>query len=237
MSKQFWAVLVAIAVVLIGVAIFTNNKKADAPSSKGSSGITHHVKGDDKAHVTLVEYGDYECPVCGLYFPIVEQVNQKYDGQIQFQFVNFPLVQIHQNAFAGARAAEAADLQGKFWEMHDALYKNQDQWANANSPISYFQLYAEQIGINVNQFKTDFASSKVNDRINADLAQANKLGLNGTPTFFLDGKQLANAQLVDQNNEPTLDAFSKLLDAEIAKKSPSSANASSSSSSQASTKQ
>ena len=128
-----------------------------------------HVEGNTKSGITLVEYGDYQCPFCGQYFPIVKQVQAEFNDQIAFQFRNFPLVSVHQNAFAGARAAEAAALQGKFWEMHDLLYQNQSQWSEGGDPTSFFKQYALQLGLNVDQFNKDYASTKVNNAINADM--------------------------------------------------------------------
>lgn len=195
MSKGFWAVIAIVIVVLGGVFWATNHKSNTGGS--GNAQPSNHIEGSAKTGVTLVEYGDYECPYCGQFYPIVKQVVAQYSDQIQFQFRNLPLTQIHKNAFAGARAAEAASLQGKFWEMHDALYTNQDStgasgWVASNDPLDeYFVGFAQQIGLNVTQFKTDFASSKVNDTINADLNAFNKTGLTmATPTFILDGKQI-----------------------------------------------
>ena len=209
MSKKFLAILAAIVIIFAGIVIVSgnsNNKK-----SGGSAGtLTQHIEGQGKTGVTLVEYGDYQCPFCGQYFPIVKQVQAEFNQQIFFQFRNYPLVSVHQNAFAGARAAEAAGLQKKFWEMHDALYETQTQWSAASDPTSFFTQYAQQLGLNVTQFKTDYASTKVNDLINADLAEGNKLNITGTPTFFLDGKQV--------NVSETASSFENLINAEIAKK-------------------
>jgi len=112
-----------------------------------------------------------------------------------------------------ARAAEAPALQNKFWEMHDALYETQNQWSSSSDPSSLFTQYAQQLGLNITKFKADYASIKVNDLINADLAEANKLNLTGTPTFILDGKQI---QVGQANTAKT--AFESLINAEIAKK-------------------
>jgi len=238
-SKQFWAIIVIVVLVLIGVFAFTGSNKSNTNNKVQA---TNHVEGKGQTGVTLVEYGDYECPFCGEYEPTVKQVEQQYDSLIHFQFRNFPLTSIHPNAFAGARAAEAAALQNKFWQMHDALYGNQDPngksgWVASSDPLNdYFVNFAKQIGLNVDQFKTDFGSDKVNAIVNADLSAANKLGLTGTPTFFLDGKQ------VQVNN--TVADFQKILNAEIQKKDPnatlpsgSTAGTSSSSESTAQTKQ
>lgn len=222
MDKRFWGILVIIAVLLGGIFFFTSSNKA-APSSGGSGGLTNHVEGGGSTGVKLVEYGDFQCPACGSYYPLLKQVVQKYQDQIFFQFRNFPLYQIHQNAMAGARAAEAADMQGKYWQMHDKLYDENDlyyeaqqqgqvysTWISSTSPLDQFSGYASTLGLNVAKFKQDYASAAVNDRIQADLKEGNNLKVDSTPTFFLDGKKISN---------PTsLDAFSKVIDAEIQQK-------------------
>lgn len=218
MSKQFLAILAAVIIVLIGVFALTGNKSSN--DSKSASGTpTNHVQGEGKSGVTLVEYGDYECPYCGEYYPIVKQVQAEFNDQITFQFRNFPLTSIHQNAFAAARAAEAAGLQDKFWQMHDALYQNQNQWAQASNPTQYFNQYAQQIGLNDTQFKKDYPSTKVNDLINADMAAGNKLGINATPTFLLDGKQI--------NVSASASSFETQIKDAIAKKSGKASSSSS----------
>lgn len=214
MSKSFWAVIIAIVVVLGGVFWITNNKNNTTTTSSSAS---NHVEGSTSTGVKLVEYGDYECPYCGEYYPIVKQVAADYSTQIQFQFRNLPLTQLHKNAFAGARAAEAASLQGKFWQMHDTLYENQDPngaqgWVASNDPLDdYFVGFAQQLGLNITQFKTDFASSQVNATINADVAAFDKTGAQeATPSFFLDGKQIQPGYSVAD--------FQKFINAEITAK-------------------
>jgi protein-disulfide isomerase len=213
MSKQFLALIAAIIVVFAGIIAF-GGKKSEAPSGKSAAAATQHFKGNEKATVTLTEYGDFQCPYCKQYEPTVQQVVETNKDKIRFQFRNFPIVNIHQNAFAAARAAEAADQQKKFWEMHDALYEttNWQVWTNSGAPTKLFENYAQQIGLNVEQFKKDFASSKVNSAVNADVDAGNKLGVTGTPTFFLNGKQ------VQVGNDPQ--AFQKIIDAELAKTAP-----------------
>lgn len=213
MSNRFLVILIAIIIGIGGIFWFTRDK-ASAPTSGGSnsSQTTNHVMGNGKKNVTLIEYGDYQCPACGAYYPVVKSVVGKYKDDIYFQFRNFPLVQLHQNAFAGARAAEAADKQGKFWEMHDILYEQQNTWGQASSPKTYFDSYAKQLGLDQNKFNQDYASSEVNDLINADKSAAEALGATGTPTFVLDGKK------VDQNPQDQA-AFDKLISDAIASKS------------------
>jgi protein-disulfide isomerase len=214
-SKRFLSVIAVIIVVFVGVLLLTNHSN---PSASGT--LTEHKEGLGKTGVTLVEYGDFQCPYCGQYYPIVSQVVQKYYNQITFQFRNFPLTSIHPNAFAGARAAEAAGLLGKYWQMHNLLYETNieyynsnataNSWISSSDPLTYFDQFAKQLGLNVTKFNQAYNSAKVNNLIEADMAEGNKLGVNATPTFFLDGKQIVP-------NE-TLASFEKYINAAIAQK-------------------
>ncbi len=195
MDKRFLAILGVILVIVIGAIWITNNKKTNSTAGNGQP--TNHVMGSTSTGVKLLEYGDYECPYCGQYYPIVKQVAAEYANQIQFQFRNLPLTQLHPNAFAGARAAEAAALQGKFWQMHDALYENQNAWASSTNVTPIFNSYATQLGLNLTQFKTDYSSDKVNSSINADVAAFNKTNQQtATPAFFLNGKFIQPTQSI-----------------------------------------
>lgn len=218
MSKQFWIALIVIIGILAGIVIVTNHDQHKTPTT--SSGTpTNHIEGSTSSGVTLIEYGDYECPICGNFFPTVKEVASTYNDKIIFQFRNLPLTSIHQNAFAGARAAEAAGLKNKYWEMHDLLYENQAAWANSSNPQTIFDSFATTLGLNVKQFNTDYSSEQVNNAINADVAAFNKTGDEmATPTFYLDGKKLDNTKLIDSQGQPTLASFQKLIDAEITKK-------------------
>lgn len=209
MDKRFWAAIGVIVIVFGGVYYLTNAKNKDEAHSNGTP--TNHIEGNTKSKVTLVEYGDYQCPICGTYYPVVKQVVDKYKDDIQFQFRNFPLTSIHNNAFAAARAAEAAGLQNKYWEMHNMLYVNQTNWSSASDPLSVFSSYASSLKLDTEKFKTDYASSAVNDAINADLADAKAKNLTGTPAFFLNGQQVQLNDLV-QGGQPTLAKFSSVLD-------------------------
>jgi protein-disulfide isomerase len=190
MSKGFWGVIAVVVLVLVGIFAFSGHNDSKSSSSKSSSTKpTQHIEGQGKSGVTVVEYGDYQCPYCGEAYPVIKEAVTNLDDQIYFQFRNFPLQNVHQNAFAAARAAEAAGLQNKFWEMHNALYENQNQWSSLSNPVPFFDKLAKQVGLNVDRFKTDYVSSTVNNLINADMAAGTKLGVQATPTFFVDGKQ------------------------------------------------
>ena len=218
MDKRFWGAIAVIAVVFVGIVIVNN--KNDASTANASA--TSHYQGQNKQDVTLVEYGDFQCPVCLAYYPIVKAVSVKYDTDIRFQFRHFPLQSAHKNAFAASRAAEAANKQGKFWEMYDKLYQNQDPdgkqgWVASDDPLNnFFVSFARDAGVaNIDQFKTDFASEEARDIVNADLKAGNDLKVTGTPSFFLDGKQIKLEELTDETGRPSEEKFSKLIDKAI----------------------
>jgi protein-disulfide isomerase len=221
MSKQFWFIVVVIVLVLVGIFAFTGNKSSSGGNSNNTTTPTNHVIGLGKTGVLLVEYGDYQCPYCGEYATTLNQVVAKYYDQITFQFRNFPLTSIHQNAYAGARAAEAAGIMGKFWQMHDLLYQQNQAyytsngkvagWIGASDPEPVLAQDAVSLGLNKQKFEQLYASDQVNNLITADENVSTSLKLDATPTFFLDGKALT------VNN--TVDAFSKEIDAAIAQKS------------------
>ncbi|MEO6513703.1 MAG: thioredoxin domain-containing protein [Candidatus Saccharimonadales bacterium] len=218
MTKSFWAILAVIAVVLGGIFVVSSKNNDTGPTASASA-VTKHITGSGSTGITLQEYGDYQCPICGTFYPVVKQVEAKYKDQIYFQFSNLPLTSLHPNAFAAARAAEAAGMQDKYFEMNDVLYQNQQTWSSASSAETIFTSYAQQLGLNSAKFKQDFASTKVNTAINADVAAFKKTGNDqATPTFFLDGKKLNNTDLFDSKNQPSLEKFSALIDAAIAKK-------------------
>lgn len=205
MNKQFFAIIAIIIVGLVGVLFLTKDKSNTGGNNGNSSAqASEHIAGKTDSKVTLVEYGDFQCPACKSYFPIITQLKTEYADKVKFQFRNFPLVQIHQNAFIGSRAAEAAAKQGKFFEMHDLLYENQDTWSTASNPSSNLEGYAQQLGLNAEQFKTDMNGADVAGIINADVKAGQALGANSTPTFVLNGKKI--------DNPKSLDEFKKALD-------------------------
>jgi protein-disulfide isomerase len=225
MDKRFLGILGAIVVIFIAVFAISQNSSNNSSGGNTKAQATNHVEGNNAKGVTLVEYGDYECPVCKSYYQPLKDAVAQYKNDIRFQFRNLPLTAIHRNAFAAARAAEAAGLQGKYWQMHDQLYDNQDPtgasgWVASGDPLNeYFVNFAKSLGLDINKFKTDYASSQVNDIINADLAAFDKTGQEkATPTFFLDGTYLPNTALVDSTSNPSADKIGAAIKAEIDKK-------------------
>ena len=141
-----------------------------------------HAEGRADAPLTLVEYGDYQCPYCGAAYPVVKRLQKALGKKLRFVFRNFPLTQAHPYALIAAEAAEAAALQGKFWEMHDLLFERQTLLKPEIIP-----LWSKRIGLNLDQFRNDIKQGVVEKRIKEDRQSGIRSGVNGTPTFFING--------------------------------------------------
>jgi len=149
-----------------------------------------HVIGPANAPVRLEEFGDFECPPCGIFHPILEQMSAEFGDKLAITFREFPLVPTHQHALAAASAAEAAGLQGKFWDMHDLLYEHQNDWKKEFDVRPIFEGYAKQIGLDVDRYKRDMNGDLVAQRIFADGKRGHSLGVKGTPTVFINGREV-----------------------------------------------
>jgi protein-disulfide isomerase len=145
-------------------------------------GAEDHAAGPADAPVTLVEYGDYECPYCGMAHPIVKRAQRELGNQLRFVFRNFPLAEAHPHARLAAQAAEAAGAQGKFWEMHDTLFEHQDALE-----LEDLLAYAESLGLDTAKFARDLKAGTYEKRVRDDFRSGVKSGVNGTPTFFING--------------------------------------------------
>jgi len=146
-----------------------------------------HIRGNPDAPVTLEEFGDFQCPPCGKFSEFVEELLKEYNPRLRLVFRNFPLSG-HEHAREAALAAEAAGLQGKFWEMHDTLYREQDTWSKAPNVRELFESYAGTIGLDVDQFKKDMDGDKARERVDSDRALADFLGVKATPTLFINNR-------------------------------------------------
>ncbi len=149
-----------------------------------------HVLGPADAPIKIEEFGDFECPPCGIFHPILQQMHQEFGDKMQITFREFPLVPTHQHALPAASAAEAAGLQGKFWEMHDLIYDHQNDWKKEFDVRPIFEGYAKQIGIDVERYKRDMNGDLVAQRIFADGKRGHSLGVKGTPTVFMNGREV-----------------------------------------------
>jgi protein-disulfide isomerase len=156
-------------------------------------------KGGTTARVTLEEFSDFQCPACGALEPGLRRVVNDYGDRVQLIFRNFPLA-MHKYAFQAARAAEAAGQQGKFWEMHDMIYDNQKEWSDSMEPRVQFESYATRLGLDVQRFKTDSERQDLADRIKADYGRGMSLNVKGTPTIFLNGREMVPGKLVTEDD-------------------------------------
>lgn len=151
------------------------------------------VRGDslkmstDSAKLTIVEFGDFQCPACKLAHPGLKQALADFPGLVNFVFRHYPLPQ-HVNAQIGAKAVEAANRQGKVWEMYDKLYDSQEEWSSNSNPLDFFKKYATEIGMDPEKLATDINDSAIQDKINRDIADGNTSGINSTPTFFFNNQ-------------------------------------------------
>lgn len=202
----------AVAILIIGVfaavalaAFLSRNSAEVGPNpavtlGPGDAVATSdlRVKGPEEAVVTLMEYGDFQCPTCGIFHPVVDQLMELFPSQLQLEFHHYPLVSIHQNALAAAIATEAAAEQGAFWEMHDLLFELQSQWSNHSSPEDVFIIYAKRLGLDTEQFETAYRSGDPEARVLADAQRAEQMQLPGTPTFFVNGQMIPLPNTFDE---------------------------------------
>jgi protein-disulfide isomerase len=149
-----------------------------------------HAIGPENAPAVLEEFGDFECPPCGLLHPVLKTMEKEFGPRLRVVFREFPLVPTHPHALAAARSAEAAGLQGKFWEMHDLLFENQRTWHEQFDARPTFEGYAQKLGLDLERFRRDVSSQVVEQRIFLDGKRAHGLGVKGTPTVFLNGREV-----------------------------------------------
>lgn len=183
---------------------YLNNKKATAPVDVVVTSADHYTGPVDSKNV-LIEYGDFQCPACAAYHPVVKKVTSENVANLKFVFKNFPLISIHRNAMTGAVAAEAAAKQNKYWEMHDALYENQKAWSEGLDAKTQIMIIAASIGIDTDKLAADMQDEAVIAKVQSDLKEATALGLQSTPSFVLNGKRL------DTSSVTSFEAFETLI--------------------------
>lgn len=212
-QNMFWGIFIAGAVLFVLILAIADPGSDGTVNPNGvePAGIEISVAADDwslgnpEAAVTLVEYADFQCPACAAYHDIVTDLVAEYGDRIQVVYRHFPLTSIHPNATPAAQAAEAAGMQGKFWEMQTILYERQSEWSSLSNPQDTFAEYAAELELDGAQFATDYASDVVAESIQANAREANNFRLGGTPTFILDNRILENAPA-------TADGFGRLID-------------------------
>lgn len=180
--------------ILIGAVFFLSGGKEvrQEMQSVDVSILTRNVKHTiqaPSAKVTIVEFGDYQCPACGNAHPVMKQILEEYKGQVAFVYRHFPLPQ-HNNAVVAAKASEAAGEQGKFWEMHDLLYTRQSEWSEESNPSEIFKAYAKELELDTELFAKNISGDAYKETIEQDKNDGIQLGVNSTPTIFINNKKL-----------------------------------------------
>ncbi len=225
MNKVSWTIFAALTIGILALLIVFSNStqvnvsKVDAnavqKANEDDGNIADHVLGKVGSKVTLIEYGDYECSHCGAINPAIKAIVEEYQDQLQFVFRNFPLGGSFANSKAAAKAVEAAGLQGKYWEARDAIYADQASWSTLNEKglTDYFNDFAKKLDLDLTKFKTDMESDPVNEKIAYDRALGVKVGVEGTPIFYLNGKKLE----IQSTEEATIKKFKAAINAELEK--------------------
>lgn len=215
MKAKEIAIWIGVLVVLVGglwllIAAVNNSPSPLTKIQKTAPDVTKddYVRGDKSAKVTLIEYGDFQCPACGLYYPVIKKVEGDFKNDLKVVYRFFPLTNIHQNAMVSAQAAYAAGLQGKFWEMHDMLYENQNSWSDTQAR-DIFVDYANKLGLNSKQFESDIDNEPTKNFITDQVNKAIALGVNSTPTFFVNGKYIQNPAGYEEFKKIIQDALTK----------------------------
>ena len=209
-------IVAVVAIATLGSGAMLYHAKVPRPltipedksvSGKGDA-ESMHIRGNADARVTLEEFGDFQCPPCGSISSFLDELVKEYDPHLRIVFRNFPL-SMHQHARDAAVAAEAAGLQGRFWEMHDVLYREQATWSKADNTRELFESYAGMIGLNRDQFKKDMEGEKARARVDADRERANSLGVKITPDVFINDQQIGPAAKTPEGIRAAINAALK----------------------------
>lgn len=219
MTKKTWIIFIVVCVVLLGGLVWLSRDgqvKVDnvdvlaiQPANDDNGNIDEHIYGNKDAKIRIIEYGDFQCPGCASAAPMLKSIADKYPDDVVLVFRNFPLPG-HGNARAAAAAAEAAGMQGKYWEMHGNLYSLQNDWANLSGQtrLDTFASYAEGLGLNREKFLEDMTAKTITAKINFDKALGTKAKVTATPAIFVNGtaadKSVRDGKLVASNNNDPL---------------------------------
>lgn len=184
--------------VAAGVILSKQSEESVVETIEAAINSNDNRLGNAEATVELVEYADFQCPACAQYDPMVKQIMAEHSDWINFAYRHFPLKEIHPNAEQAGHAAEAAGLQGKFWEYKELLYTRQTEWATLPDPTSKFMQYAKELGLNEDQFIRDEGSDSVRNKVESQYQTAVSIGMNSTPSFLINGKKIANPKSYDE---------------------------------------
>lgn len=207
--------VIAIAVALAGGTAFYLARSAEpAATASSNSSVAEnssigpgHTRGPANAALTLLEFGDYQCPSCRAYHPIVAEVLKRYPDKIRLEFHHYPLIQIHAHAMTASMAVEAAGEQGKYWEMNDLVFELQPEWSQSQNPETEFLAMASRLGLDQNKFMQSMRSLELQDRVLKDVVAAREGNIEAVPTFFLNGKPIQPRLSIDD--------FVKIIETEL----------------------
>jgi protein-disulfide isomerase len=195
-------VVVALVVVLsFMVFLVVKNKKETVPIERDTSIVLEsHYKGAEQPVILIEEYGDFQCPACAAYVELVKTVVDEFGDSVRVQYKHFPLTQIHPHAFTAAQVAEAAGIQGKFWEMHDVLFENQEEWSRMTrtGAKKKFLEYAESLGLDTTQLERQMLDPQIREKIFSDQASGTKIRVGGTPSFTMNGDLVETPRNIDE---------------------------------------
>ena len=195
--KIIWGVVISTVVIIVGGIMFMNRDNSNSPAPTTNPNFLVRENSikitAPKEKVVLVEFGDLQCPSCAAYQPLVNKLKVEFKDNMSFVYRHFPLSG-HKNAKPAAYALEAAGVQNKYWEMMDKLFENQQKWADMVSPESAFLEYAKELGLDQEKLKKDMSSSTIKSKVDNDYADGIALGVNSTPTFFVNGAKAPNVK-------------------------------------------
>ncbi len=193
-----FAIIAAVLLVALGAGFWmlrSTRPQTSTTLPSGADSSSAPTPGSGRATVTLVEFGDYQCPPCGNLHPEIKKIKAEYGERLRFVFHHLPLTSIHKNALAASLAATAAGLQNRFVEMHNLLYENQSAWSEEADPRPIFISYARRIGLDVDRFLRDLGGDKAKSLVASDLQVAQSLGVDSTPTLFINGRLVPNESI------------------------------------------
>jgi protein-disulfide isomerase len=205
-----FVIIIGVLVVSTTAAMWLYRHSAEPESSNVSPATPDpeaqaHVRGERNAPATLEEFADFQCPPCSALHPELKKIEDEYGSRLKVVFRHYPVVSLHKHALQAAHAAEAAGLQGRFWEMHDMLFQNQAMWKDADNVRPIFSDYARSLNLDVGRFNTDMDGTEVAKRILADQDRAQQLRVRGTPTLFINGRQVQPAQFTREGLRAAID--------------------------------
>jgi len=202
----FWSVSILILILLTWLIISLAN-----PNTNGSTVVTDREwsKGNPEALVTLIEYSDFQCPACAVYYSMINKLAEEMGEEIQIIYRHFPLAS-HPQAELAAQAAEAAGQQNAFWAMHDKLFAEQSVWSNQADAENIFIGYAENLGLDIERFKADLDNNDIKKAIQDDQRSGNQALVEGTPTLFLNGQKINNPRSYDKLRQAIKDELASI---------------------------